>query len=313
MTGAPTLTARDWGILMMLALVWGSSFLLIELGLTGFGPLTLVFLRIALAVPLMLVAMRFMGQRLPRDRHSWWQLTIIGFLNLAFSQALFFWAQTRIDSSLASILNATVPLWGVLLAHYFTADERATPAKTLGVIIGFSGLVVMVGPSALAGVGQDIPAQLACLLATACFAGAAVYARRLVGHVQPMAAATGQMITAAVMLLPLPLLFETPFASPPSPTAIAALLTLALVATSFTYLLYFRLIATAGASNAMLIALLMPPVAIVLGVTVLGESLTSGDIAGMALILVGLVIIDGRVPARLIARSNRMADTRNSD
>lgn len=139
MSGAPSLSNRDWGILAVLALVWGSSFFLIELGLTGFGPLTLVFLRIALAVPLMLVAMRMAGQSLPRDRHSWWQLTIIGFLNLAFSQALFFWGQTRIDSSLASILNATVPLWGVVLAHCFTTDERATPAKVVGVAIGFWG------------------------------------------------------------------------------------------------------------------------------------------------------------------------------
>jgi drug/metabolite transporter (DMT)-like permease len=298
----PTLTGRDWGILMVLALVWGSSFLLIELGLTGFGPLTLVFLRIALAVPLMLVAMRVAGQVLPRDLFSWRQLTIIGFLNLAFSQALFFWAQTRIDSGLASILNATVPLWGVVMAHYFTADERATRAKVVGVLIGFVGLVVMVGPNALAGVGDDIAAQLACLLATASFAAAAVYARKLRPHVQPLAAATGQMITAAVMLLPLPLLFEAPFAAAPSPTAIAALLTLALVATSFTYLLYFRLIATAGASNAMLIALLMPPVAILLGVIFLKETLSSGQAVGMALILAGLVIIDGRVLARLAPR-----------
>lgn len=302
MSGAPSLSSRDWGILAVLALVWGSSFLLIELGLTGFGPLTLVFLRIALAVPLMLVAMRVAGQRLPRDAHSWWQLTIIGFLNLAFSQALFFWAQTRIDSGLASILNATVPLWGVVLAHYFTRDERATPAKVMGVVIGFAGLVVMVGPDALAGVGQDVAAQLACLLATACFAAAAVWARRLGSHVQPLAAATGQMMTAAVMLLPLPLLFETPFAAAPSLTAVAALLTLAIVATSFTYLLYFRLIATAGASNAMLIALLMPPVAIGLGVLFLNETLTGGQLLGLALILTGLIIIDGRLVARLALR-----------
>jgi drug/metabolite transporter (DMT)-like permease len=302
MSSVPALASRDWGILLILALVWGSSFLLIELGLMGFGPLTLVFLRIALAVPLMLVAMRMAGQALPRDLFSWWQLAIIGFLNLAFSQGLFFWAQTRIDSGLASILNATVPLWGVVLAHFFTADERATPAKVVGVIVGFAGLVVMVGPAALAGVGQDVPAQLACLLATACFAAAAVYARRLGSHVQPLAAATGQMMTAAVMLAPLPLLFETPFAAAPSVTAIAALLTLAIVATSFTYLLYFRLIATAGASNAMLIALLMPPVAILLGVLFLNEVLTGSQAAGMALILTGLVIIDGRLLSRLAPR-----------
>lgn len=301
MTGnSPKLTSGDWGMLVLLSLIWGSSFLLIELGLTGFGPVTLVFLRMALAIPLMLLALRFMGLTLPHDRLSWWRLTLLGFLNVAFPMALFFWAQTRIESGLASILNATTPLWGVLFTHYFTQDERATPAKLLGVGVGFAGLVLMVGPDALAGVGNDVLAQLACLLATACFAAAAVYARNLGTRIEPLAASTGQIITATILLLPLPLLFEEPFQStPPSMTAIAALLGLALLATSIAYMLFFRVIARAGASHAMLIALLMPPVAILLGVIFLGESLGAAELGGMALILTGLVIIDGRLIARL--------------
>ena len=300
MSNAPHMSGRDWGLIAILAVIWGGSFLLIELGLTGFGPMTLVFLRMALAVPAMLVALRWLGLALPRDAKSWWQLTILGFFNVGFPMALFFWAQTRIDSALASILNATVPLWGVLFAHYFTMDERATPAKLIGVLTGFAGIIVMIGPDALSGVGQDVTAQFACLVATACFAGAAVYARRLSTVMDPMTAATGQIVTAAIMLAPLAVIMERPWtAVPPGSVAIAAALGLAVIATSLAYLLFFRVIARAGASNAMLIALVIPPVAIVLGVMILDEALSSGQIAGMALILGGLLLIDGRVFARL--------------
>ena len=299
------MTAHDWGLIAILAVVWGGAFFLIELGLTGFGPLTLVALRMLLAIPLMLLALKGLGHALPRDARSWWQLTLLGFFNVAMPMALFFWAQTRIDSALASILNATVPLWGVLIAHVFTRDERATPLKLLGVLLGFGGIIVMVGPDAVSGMGQDVIAQLACLFAAASFAGAAVYARRLGATIAPMAAATGQIVTAAALIAPLALVVEPPWAAPaPNLTAIAAMLTLALVGTSFAYFIFFRLIDRAGASNALLIALVMPPVAILLGVAVLGEVLTGGQIAGMALISLGLLMIDGRLFARLAPRAS---------
>ncbi len=305
MTSAPQMKARDWGMIAILAAVWGGSFLFIELGLTGFGPLTLVFLRMALAIPPMLLVLGWLGLKLPTDAPSWLHLTALGFLNIAFPMALFFWAQTRIDSGLASILNATVPLWGVLLTHFFTDDERATPSKLTGLLMGFAGLVLVIGPAALGGFGDDLVAQLACLLATFCFAAAVIYARKLGTSIAPMSAATGQIITGAVLLAPFPLLFEAPFAAaPPSATAIFALLMLAFAGTSFAYFIFFRLIDSAGANNAMLIALVMPPVALVLGVVVLGERLTSAHVGGMALILAGLAIIDGRIIARLAPRAS---------
>jgi len=296
MTTAQYMSGRDWGLIGILALLWGGSFTLIELGLTGFGPLTLVFLRIALAIPAMLVALHVLGLKLPADGKSWRQLTVLGFFSIGFPMALFFWAQTRIDSALASILNATVPLWGVIFAHYFAVDERATPLKLIGVLIGFGGIIVMIGADALAGVGQDVVVQLACLVATACFAGAAVYARKLGDVMDPMTAATGQIVTAAMMLAPLALIVEQPWTAPaPSFVAVAATLGLAVVATSLAYLLFFRLIASAGASNAMLIALVIPPVAILLGVVILGERMTMEQAVGIALILAGLILIDGRL------------------
>lgn len=303
MSIAPQIAPRDWLVIGGLSLLWGGSFLLIELGLRGFGPLTLVFLRMALAIPLMLFALRWMGLRLPSDRRSWFHLTILGFLNIALPMALFFLAQTRIESGLASILNATTPMWSVVFAHYFIRDERATVAKTLGVLVGFGGIVVMIGPNALAGLGHDIFAQLACLFATACFAASAVYARRLGTSIAPVSIATGQIITASLMLAPLPLLFEAPFsAAAPSMTAVFAVVVMAVASTSIAYLLFFRLIARVGVGNSMLIALIMPAVAIALGVMVLGEQLHAEQLGGMALILAGILIIDGRVISRLASR-----------
>lgn len=297
---SPRMSAHDWGLIAILAVVWGGAFFLIEIGLTGFGPLTLVALRMLLAIPLMLLALKWLGHALPRDARSWWQLTLLGFFNVAMPMALFFWAQTRIDSALAAILNATVPLWGVLIAHLFTHDERATPLKLVGVLLGFGGIIVMVGPEAVNGMGQDVVAQLACLFAAASFAGAAVYARRLGTTIAPMAAATGQIVTATALLLPLAIIVEQPWAAPaPNMTAVAALLTLALIGTSFAYFIFFRLIDRAGASNALLIALVMPPIAILLGVAVLGEVLTRDQVIGMALITLGLLVIDGRLFTRL--------------
>jgi drug/metabolite transporter (DMT)-like permease len=304
-TTTPQIGPKEWLVIAGLSLVWGGSFLLIELGLTGFGPLALVFLRMSLAIPLMLLAMRWMGLHLPRDRRSWFHLSLLGFLNVAFPMALFFLAQTRIDSSLASILNATTPMWGVVFAHYFIRDEPATFPKIIGVLTGFAGIVLMIGPTTLQGIGDDVLAQMACLLATACFAASAVYARRLGASIAPVSIATGQIITASIMLAPLPLLFEAPFASgmPPS-TAVFAVLTMAIASTSIAYLLFFWLIDRVGVGHSMLIALLMPAVAIVLGVTILGEELRDAQIGGMILILAGIIIIDGRIITRLASRAS---------
>ncbi|MEY4270832.1 MAG: hypothetical protein RLZZ58_2048 [Pseudomonadota bacterium] len=294
------MTGNDWAVLALLALIWGGSFLLIEIGLTGFPPVTLVALRMALAVPLMLVFVRWGGHIIPRDRTSWLHLSVLGFLNVALPMALFFWAQTRIESGLASILNATVPLWGVLVAHLATQDERATLPRIFGVLLGFAGIVVMVGVSALGGLTDGLVAQLTCLFATFCFALAPVYARlRPFAHMPAATIATGQTITSAVMLLAASLAIDRPWTLPtPGMGAFAALLALAFLSTSFAYILYFRLIARAGASNAMLIALVMPVVAIALGVIFLGETLTANQIAGALLIALGLVAIDGRLFAR---------------
>ena len=296
----PKMSAADWGIIMLLSLLWGGAFFMIELGLRGFPPITLVFLRMALAVPPMLLILKVMGHRLPVDVKSWRQLFILGTINAALPFILFFWGQTQIDSGLASILNATTPLWGVVTAHFMTRDEKATPARVVGVFLGLAGITVMVGTDALGGMSGNVLAQMACLAATFFYALAAVYARTLSqSTMTPLVVATGQVITAALIMLPIMLAIDQPWKLPtPAWDAWAGAIGLAIPSTAIAYVFYFRLIDKAGASNAMLVAFIMPVIAVVLGVAALGETVEPKEAAGAVLIALGLLAIDGRVFGR---------------
>ena len=296
----PKMSAADWGIIMLLSLLWGGAFFMIELGLRGFPPITLVFLRMALAVPPMLLTLKVMGHRLPGDLKSWQQLLILGAINAALPFILFFWGQTQIDSGLASILNATTPLWGVVTAHFLTRDEKATPARIIGVFLGLAGITVMVGTDALSGMSGNVLAQMACLAATFFYALAAVYARTLSqSTMTPLVVATGQVITAALIMLPIMLAVDQPWTLPtPEWDAWAGAIGLAIPSTAIAYVFYFRLIDKAGASNAMLVAFIMPVIAVVLGLAALGETVEPKEAAGAVLIALGLLAIDGRVFGR---------------
>jgi drug/metabolite transporter (DMT)-like permease len=299
------MSTADWGIIMLLSLLWGGAFFMIELGLRGFPPNTLVFLRMALAVPPMLLILKLMGHAMPRDRKSWIQLFFLGAINAALPFILFFWGQTHIDSGLASILNATTPLWGVVTAHFLTRDEKATPARIAGVLLGLAGIIVMVGPDALGGVSGSVLAQIACLAATLLYALAAVYGRTLSqSTMTPLVVATGQVLTAAIIMLPVMLIADRPWILPPAGwDAWAGALGLAIPSTAVAYFFYFRLIDRAGASNAMLVAFIMPVVAVILGVVALGETVEPKELAGAALIALGLLAIDGRILPRFNAAS----------
>jgi drug/metabolite transporter (DMT)-like permease len=293
--------SADWGIIALLSVLWGGSFFLIELGLRGFPPNTLVFVRMALSIPPMMIALKIAGQRLPSDRASWAQLFILGFLNAALPFILFFWGMTQIHSGYASVLNATTPLWGVITAHFLTQDEKATPSRITGVLLGMAGIIIMVGSAALNGLTTGLLAQIACLLATLCYAIAAVYGRRLSrSTMTPLVVASGQVITAAIIMVPVMIVTDRPWMlAMPDLDVVAAVIALAVFSTSIPYILYFRLIDRAGASNAMLVAFIMPVVAIILGVVALHESLQPRQIAGTCLIALGLLAIDGRIFNRL--------------
>jgi len=224
-------------------------------------------------------------------------LALLALLNNALPFILFAWAQRTIPSGLASILNATTPIWGVIVAHIFTHDERMSPNRIAGVLLGFAGVAVMIGADLLGQIGTNVLAQIACLGSTLSYALAGVYGRRFRGlGVTPVGVATGSLTAAAGLLLPLVLLFEPPWiASAPTAQAWAALIGLAFFCTALAYILYFRLLASAGATNSLLVTFLIPVTAIMLGTFLLGEQLAPRHFAGMALIGCGLAAIDGRL------------------
>jgi drug/metabolite transporter (DMT)-like permease len=294
----------DWLILGILAAIWGGAFLFIGIAVKHVPPLTYVWLRLTIAAIAMWTYLKVRGHSLGLPKQVWGAILLLALLNNALPFTLFGWGQTHIASGLASILNATTPIWGVVVAHFLTHDERMSPRKLAGVLLGFGGVATMIGPSLLSDIGTNALAQLACVTASLSYALAAVWARRFrrIG-VSPLSVTTGQLTAGAIVMLPLSMFVDQPWtrAFPPL-GAWAAITALALFCTAFGYVLYFRLIDRAGATNALLVTLLVPPVAIVLGALVLSETLAPQDFAGLALIALGLAAIDGRLVSYLSAR-----------
>ena len=294
----------DWAILLFLALIWGAAFFFIKVAVTHVAPLTYVWLRLTIAAAALLAWMRFKGEKLSLPLPVWGAMLVLALLNNIVPFALFGWAQQHIASGLASILNATTPIWGVVVAHIATSDEKMTPAKLIGVTIGFAGVATMIGPDLLASGGSLLP-QIACIVASLCYALAGVWARRFKPMgLKPLKVATAQLLVGALVMTPVSLTVGQPWiGGSPSLAAIGAITALALVCTALGYVLYFRLIDSAGATNATLVTLLVPPIAILLGVLFLGELLTGGQFLGLAVIAFGLAVIDGRLFAAVRRRA----------
>lgn len=292
--------AREWSLLILLSTLWGGSFFFAKVALAELGPFTVVFFRVGLAALALNVVASAVGQSLWRAGTPWRQLVVMGALNNALPFSLIFWGQTTITSGLASILNATTPLFTVLVAHALTRDERMTVRKLFGVLAGLAGVAILIGPD----LGGSIWGQIACLAAALSYAFAGVYGRRFQAMgVAPMQAAAGQVTASAMLILPIMLFVDQPWelASPPSGIVWAALAGLALLSTALAYVLHFRILAAAGATNLLLVTFLIPVTAILLGAAFLGEHLELRQLAGMALIGLGLAAIDGRITARLRA------------
>jgi drug/metabolite transporter (DMT)-like permease len=298
----PVMGGREWAMLLGLAVLWGGSFFFNGVAMRELPSFTLVWLRVAVAASALLCVQRLLGQRMPRDGRVWAAFFGMGMLNNVVPFVLIVWGQHRIASGLASILNATTPLFAVLVAHVLTADEKVTPLKATGVAVGFAGAAVMIGPDALGGLGTGALAQLACVAAALVYAFAGIFGRRFrrMG-VTPLASAAGQVCASTMILLPLALLVDQPWhLAMPHAATWGAVLGIGLLSTALAYVLYFRILATAGATNLMLVTFLIPVSAILLGVLVLGETLLPRHVFGMALIGTGLAFIDGRLPRRLI-------------
>jgi drug/metabolite transporter (DMT)-like permease len=287
----------DWATLLTLAVIWGGAFFFISVAVSEVAPLTYVWLRLTIAAAAMWLFLLWRREPTGLPAGVWRPILLLALLNNVVPFILFGWGQTQIAIGLASILNATTPIWGVVVAHVFTRDERMTGRKLAGVLIGFAGVAVMIGPAVLTSLGGDTLALLACVTASLCYALAGVWARRFRAMgLPPVAVTTGQLTVGAAIMLPIALLVDQPWArAMPSLGAIGAIVALSLVCTSFAYILYFRLIDRAGATNALLVTLLVPPIAILLGALFLGEIIGARDIAGLALIALGLAAIDGRL------------------
>jgi drug/metabolite transporter (DMT)-like permease len=310
-TGGPMIGSamglREWALLLALSALWGGSFFFVGVAVTALPPLSIVTLRVGLAALVLLVAIRAGGMRMPRDRLTWRAFFVMGALNNVMPFCLIVWGQTEIASSLAAILNATTPLFAVLVAHFLTADERLTGGRAAGVGLGFAGVVLMIGPAALRGLGVGVLAQLACLAAALSYTCAGVYGRRFRrAGIAPLPTAAGQVAASTILLAPLALAVDRPWALvPPAPEVWAAIAGLAVLSTALAYVLYFRILASAGATNLLLVTFLIPVSAIVLGVVFLGERLLPEHLLGMVLVGAGLAAIDGR-PVRQARRLLRI-------
>jgi len=288
---------KEWLMLLTLSLLWGSSFFFVEVVISELPPLTIVFLRVVLAAVALWFFAIVIGLRPPVTLGAWTAFFIMGLLNNVIPFTLIVWGQTHIASGLASILTATAPLFTVIVAGILLADERTTPMKLIGVTLGFFGVILMIGPSALSGLGVDVLAQISVLGAAMAYAFAGVFGRRFKAMgINPVITAAGQVTASSIILAPLAFYIDRPFSLQiPHIETIAAIIGLAILSTAVAYILYFRILASAGATNLQLVAFLIPVSAILLGSLVLDETLELIHFLGMALIGFGLSAIDGRL------------------
>lgn len=296
--------AREWTLLLILSVLWGGSFFFVEIAVRVLPPLIVVVLRVGLAAIALNLVVLAMGKRMPGDARIWLAFVAMGFINNLIPFTLIVWGQTHIASGLASILNATTPLFTIIVAHLFTSDEALSARRVAGIVAGMTGVAVMVGLDVLSGLGANVFAQLAILGASIAYACGAVFGRRFSRlGVAPLLTATGQVTASTVMLVPVALVVEQPWTLPiPGAGVWGAVLGLALLSTALAYILYFRILATAGATNLLLVTLLIPVSAVLLGTTILGETLAPAHFLGMGLIALGLAAIDGRLLDRLRGR-----------
>lgn len=297
-----TMGAQEWLQLIFLSILWGGSFFFSKVALDELPPFSVVLVRVSIAAVALNLVVRLAGHRMPTSGKMWLLFLGMGLLNNLIPFSLIFWGQTQISSSLASILNATTPVWAVVLAHFFTADEKLTPNRLGGVLFSLLGVVIMIGPDALQGLGGNVLAQLAVVSAALSYAIAGIYGKRFKG-IPPLVTATGQITGTTVMMIPIVVLVDKPWLLPfPSVGVWGSLLGLALLSTALAYIIYFRLLSAAGATNLMLVTFLIPVSAILLGTLILGELLAIQHVVGMICIGLGLMFIDGRVLQRLRRR-----------
>ena len=291
--GEGRMGSKDWGLLVLLSLLWGAAFVLTEVGLRELPPFTVVLARVGLAALALNLFLLARGRRLPVERRLWAAFFVMGALNNVLPFSLIVTGQVTIDAGLAAVLNATTPLFSLMIGHFVTRAERLNWHRGLGIGLGILGVAILTGPQALRGLGAVALGQFLVLGAALSYACAAVFGRRFAGR-PPAVVAGGQLTAAALLILPLTLVVDRPWTLAPGAGTWAALVSLAVFGTAAAYVIYFRVLASAGATNLMLVTLMIPVSALALGMALLGERPAAGDWAGAACILGGLLVIDGR-------------------
>ncbi len=298
------MTTSAWLWLLVLSVLWGAGFFFNKLLADEIPPLSAALGRVGVAAVFLLVLVRIMRASFNGLFRAWPSFLLLGLLQNAIPFSLILWGQGFIASGLASILNATTPLFTILIAHAATDDDKLSGARIAGLLAGFAGVAVMIGQDLLQAMDVNVAAQLACLLAAFSYGLSSVYARRFKREA-PLPVATLQLWASTLILVPIAALIDKPWALPmPSATAGAAILGVAIFSTALAFIIYFRVLAQAGATNTMLVTFLAPISAILLGAIVFGERLSLHHFAGMAAIALGLALIDGR-PAQFIGASFR--------
>lgn len=286
---------RNWVLFGGLGLIWGSSFLLIKVAVDSFGPLPLVSVRLGLAAAFMAIFLRVTARRFPAGRRERAALLFVGVMNTAVPFTLITWGEQEIDSGLATVLNATVPLFTLVFAHVGLADERITPQKVLGLGLGFAGVALLASRDADSVSPNPLAGQIAVLVASACYGLSAVVIRRYLRGVDPYTIAGGSLMIGGTLTILITLLVAPlPALSALDLQATLAVITLALVNTVLAYFLFYTLISTWGATRTTLVTYLMPPVGVTLGALFLDEPVDWKIVAGAVMILGGVVAVNWR-------------------
>ncbi len=283
----------EWILLVILSVLWGGSFFLIEIAIKDYPPFTVVLGRVGIAAIVMTLWVYITGERMPNSFRVWCKFIILGAVRSFIPFCLIVWAEIQIDSNLASILNATTPIFTMILAHFFTRDEHITQTRAIGVLIGFGGVIIIIGPDALQGLSLKGLGQIAILGAAFSYGLSHVYGRRF-ANMPASVTAAGMLIGATILSLPPALIIEKPWNLSPGIISSLAVLGLAFLSTALGYLIYYRILKVSGANNASLVTFFIPVSAIILGVSVLNEQIRWNSIAGLTLILLGLAIIGNR-------------------
>lgn len=294
----------EWTMLVLLSMLWGGSYYFVEIALLEWSPLLIVGVRVFVASIVIWGIVLAAGLPIPRSLSAWMAFFWMGLLNNVFPFLLIVWGQKEIESGLAGILTAAAPIFSVIVAGVWLKDEPVTRPKLLGAVLGLIGVAVLIGPNALAGLDVNLLAQVAVLGAALSYAFAGVYARRFTRmNIDPIVAASGQLLMSSFIMILLVFTFDSPAELIESSAKVwTVVIVMAIFSTALAYILYFRLLATAGATNAILVTLLIPVTAILLGAVFLDERLQWLHFLGMAVIALGLSVIDGRLWHRIARR-----------